>query len=443
MRWKGKMKTLQCESESAIRTLWFARKGVIVLSLAFGFAAFVSRYYLELRFYDAKALDQFNVFFDADPNLRLIAFSASSFEGMVSHPNGQLFIGIPIKIVSKTLHILRISRRNEREIGRSLALLVSPLFSSLKAASLIIFFSFLGFSLFRVFLIGFLGLVSFSEIIFGSVPEYYVISGFLLVFLNMLLLDRLQRKDKFGWAVWTVLGILITGITSTNAMFFLLFLFLGSYFTSKNIWHAGKGTLRIGILVSLATGMCFCGWHLVCGKSIRMEALDSGRWAKRYIHKSPGEPIGRIAEAVVSVIAPPALYTKGNTALSEGDRYQFMFTLDHRDRINATILLLLTLILLLAGTTRGLLHAADFRILTAVSLFVVVVNLVFHSYWGSEYFLYSQHSLISIIILLSGNLLFRGKAAIFATGIFMFYVAGVFINNARLIQEIIGYFSAI
>lgn len=415
--------------------LTFKNKKIIFLLLFFILIAFILTYYLEAYWDSKNIFNQVDILFNTDPSLRLSAFvdgSGTDIAGGILHPNLSNFFNIPIRILSKGIHILNFSRSSELTIRRSLGLCISPIFSSLKVLLLIILFNLLGFSFFQISALTILCILSFSEIIFGSVPDHFIIIGSLIVFLYIIFVNNFEKSKNSKWITWVFTGIVFAGISIFSLVFFILFCYITLYLVNKNVIKATLLTASIVIIVLLVTILLSnIGNAVYKRKSTPNNSF--GEYLEAYIVKSPMKKIKKIPDALINTIAPLDINTIKQKA--RYPEYNFIFTLDNSRR-NTNFLSFLTIVFITLGAIRGLAHNPSFRILTFLSLAILIFNLIFFAFWGDEYFLYSQYWLIPLIFLMSGNMLFKGRISILVKCLFLIYIIMIFFNNISLLHKL-------
>jgi hypothetical protein len=135
--------------------------------------------------------------------------------------------------------------------------------------------------------------------------------------------------------------------------------------------------------------------------------------------------------AIVNTLAPADVGTKNN---EDQGQYSYQFTLEK----SSGAWRVLPAGLLLATGTLGCLRRPDPMFsLGVASLGILTFNFLLHAVWGQEYFLYSQHWLIPLLVLLSGNLTCKGRRLQVAHCALGLVVVCVMANNALLVSEML------
>lgn len=105
-------------------------------------------------------------------------------------------------------------------------------------------------------------------------------------------------------------------------------------------------------------------------------------------------------------------------------------------RISILIIIMITIGITFVGAINLLKNGTLFQSLAISSLLILIYNWFFHAFWGSEYFLYSQHWICSLIILISGIFLTKRSYSGPITSIFLAYLIFVIYNNLVTLNDI-------
>jgi hypothetical protein len=92
--------------------------------------------------------------------------------------------------------------------------------------------------------------------------------------------------------------------------------------------------------------------------------------------------------------------------------------------------------LTVSGAVACLRAGNPLRTLGAASLTLLAFNLVLHSVWGDAFFLYSQHWLVPLAVLLAGNLTWPGLTGRAFTAVYAAAGVAMFFHNAALLNRI-------
>ncbi|UCE07115.1 MAG: hypothetical protein JSW07_03505, partial [bacterium] len=157
----------------------------VAVGLLIAVVGFLCHLNLELKFERLEVYNQYNVFFDADPNVVLYSFANLGdvpnkdpyYRRQLAHPNVVGFFSVPIRALVKVLSTIFPNKFDERYLQRQLAFLIVPISAALFYLVLHRLFLRLGFSLPLASLLTLLVFVSFSQVLFGSIPELFAISN--------------------------------------------------------------------------------------------------------------------------------------------------------------------------------------------------------------------------------------------------------------------------
>jgi hypothetical protein len=318
---------------------------------------------------------------------------------------------------------------------------------------------------------------SFSQLVFGSVPDHFAVSGCLLAISYLVAAGHLQRGGPVPWRAWLACGILATSVTVTNlvsigilfattviatrtrdsrpirSIVLFLALVCGMTYTLALLGYslesafsgtvASRGAGLPGVTtgeqqeqtrdeISVAEPSAKPESHPQPDRSLWRRFMSSDlKWMNRFWEADTVGKLGQILPAIANTLAPAGVNTKNNV-WGQGERYNYQFTLE---KTSGTLPTVLAAILLATGTLRCLNRSEPLYSLAVASLGILAFNFLLHTVWGQEYFLYSQHWLIALLVLLAGNLACEGKRLAISTAALGILVVCVMANNALLIQE--------
>ena len=106
-----------------------------ILAFSFAVLAFAVSYELELRFDGLRVFKDYNVLFDTDPIVQLesLRTGKNRYGRNLAHPNLANLFNPPVRALVQMITRSDLSDRSTSELSRSLALLVVPAASGLKA----------------------------------------------------------------------------------------------------------------------------------------------------------------------------------------------------------------------------------------------------------------------------------------------------------------------
>ena len=168
------------------------------------------------------------------------------------------------------------------------------------------------------------------------------------------------------------------------------------------------------------------------------DSFWSGRshvaFVQRYLRSDLVQKVLRLPAVVTNSIAPTRVNVMPNTAPEPEARYDFQFTIEG----TASPWPVMFGMALLASGTFGCLQAqGSYRFLAIAALTILVFNLAMHSAFGNEFFLYSQHWLAALLVLLGGNLAYRGPYRCVGGWLWSLSLLAVLANNVARIAEML------
>lgn len=376
------------------------------LAAFFGVATFVLNYAVECRLNSLQVFGQYNILFDADPNTRLDSICSGVEGRSLIHPHLSNVFSLPIMLVGKVAIVLGLDGQQEIPLRRSLGLLVVPVASGLTASVWFFLFLLLGLSVWRSSILTSLGAMSFSQLVFGSMPDHFAVGGLALALCYLLAADDLNRGGRVRWLAWMAAGMLTMGITATNVITPAVLLFTCLLRRGWGVLDACRRTIAFGAIVSVITyataiacSACFGDMDVMLSEKDNITFVGK-YWTDDAFHKAM-----RLPALLANTIAPPSVGVMPNTVRGYGERYDIEFTLESTTGV---LPVLICGVLLVSGTIGGFKGTPSYRVVAMASVAILALNLIMHTFFGRESFLYSQHWLTPLLVLLGGNLSYRG-----------------------------------
>ena len=413
---------------------WSSQKQrIVATAIALAVLAFVLDLTIALRLSGLGAVDQYDVLFNADTIARIECMVENECGGRssFSHPNLAVLLNPPVQSASWVLTHTIFVEHSEAQMRRVFALVTGPLASALKASAVFFLFLLLGLRLTHSTLLSLLSIVSFSQLVFGSIPEGFALSGLLIAIAYLLCAHSIRTNNQTLWP-WIVIGIVTTGITVTNLVIIVILFGTAQLYNRVRV---DKVVLKAILLVAAVAVPTAVLPQMVKGTyGLREVSLKGGaEYTKRWMNTQ--RTVDRALETPVAwahTIAAPAPKTARNMrAIAEGSKYDFRFTLQPPRAYNCREpLTLLLLLLLLAGVVSYRYAPRIAKWTCGASVVIVVFNWALHSVWGVELFLYSQHWQLSLLVLLAGPL-FMDKpfARRFAVYVVVALILAVVVQN--------------
>ena len=410
----------------------------IYLTLFLLLIAFFVDYLFALKLYHLKVFEQWDTLFGSDPVAALnnIGNGWGGGKAGLSHPNFANFFSLPIRGMAKVIAIL-IPETPDFVIRKQLALIVLPLASALQASFFYLILRRLNLSILQALILSLIEIVSFSQLIFGSTPDSFGLSSLAITTGILLMNCTFQIKNRVVFFAWLVIGIFGAGITITNIIPISILQLFSLLPIERNLKVAVSKTIATAIIAIIVTFfLAFMGGQIYnrdndsfFNNPSRNEALRTD--IKNRFFEFPSTLGNTLFSSKPRII-------ENETAIRNQHKFQYAFTLKETpallsaNRWFSIVLLGLVVcgaVILIRGSTFD-------KNLAKALLAIIFYNWVFHSFWGSELFLYSNHWLVSELLLMSGC--FRAtsirnhiKAII---GIVIFSCLAI--NNAKIINFI-------
>ena len=407
----------------------------LILALTFSLLSFAVHCTIESRLDKLGVFDQNDVLFDADPEVRLDALAHGWGGRSWIHPNLANFFNPPIRVLGILSQHGHIVTHTQKEVRRTLGLFILPLASSLQTFVMFWVFSFLDLSLFQVSLLTILNLFSFSQLIFGSIPDHFGLTGLIISICLLLAIDLIRRNGKMRWWAWISVSVVAVGITITNGITVGLLLWITLAFVLKKIAKPTLITaavLGVSGIINVSTGLVLN--QMYYGGQNFEDSLDHVRYVvTEYTHQDVGNGFLRFPAAVIDTLSPRAIKVKDyEVGIKDGLRYRIQFSLEDAPAVNYRPQQFLRLVVfLLFGIGAFCFVWADMpmRCLGVAAIMVLAYNWVLHGFWGTEMILYSQHWQAVTVLLIAGVLLSRSRRLPAVTLLLGLIVTTLIINN--------------
>jgi len=411
-------------------------RATIFVALGLGLVSFCIHFALS-RMLDAHgAIARINLFFDCDTGWYLEGFESGAGgigsyggRGMV-HPNVANFVHPPVMILSKVVGAIG-GERAESRARHALALAVAPLAAATGTAFLFLSLTIAGQSVGAALLAVALSLASFSGLMFGVLPESFPLTGAIFSFI-FYLVSLSARRGEIAPLPWLIGGTLLFSVTTTNIVPFAMILALTVYVQTRSFESALRCSGKI-VLGSIAlTGALFV---LLTAAHGAFGRLSFGGGQLEDLHRPTLEAFWSFPRALMYTLVPP----QPNTLLASADsepgegrrgavvRFTFRNDLDQikqDDKAVAStlpaegdpVLGAIVIALFLSSVTIALYNLprvdGALKTLFLAALALLGFNWIFHSIFGKELFLYSQHWQVALMVVLSMALVGRSWVGI-------------------------------
>ncbi|WP_162914563.1 hypothetical protein [Desertibaculum subflavum] len=321
------------------------------------------------------AYERLDILFNADSKgaLQEMTTGTGLRARSVSHPLYHVLIGYPVKYL--VLAVAALLRQPAGEIARHF-IYVTPLVAA--ALTTLLYATLRRFCASRAacLLAAIFFAAGFAMLVFGSILEHFLLSGFLIAAAFAAALHMVARRT-FSRLFWIGAAFLCGAITVTNLVpIGILFLLHAIY--------VGRPAIRDALVISLTSVALLAGAMVATHYLVQDYNLGGPSMPEKYLVADYMDRLVHIPDFLVNAVAPSAV------ALEPTD-HGTGFTLNGvRSAISLPGLALLVMLTLSA---HAWLRSRDrtFRFAMAAAALVVAFNLVFHSFWGDEVFLYAPH----------------------------------------------------
>lgn len=432
-----------------------SRRFLASIALLIAVGGFLTHLTIERRLNRLHVFDQANLLFDADPNEVLDTLAAGGYlvdlgdrQGFI-HPGMRLFLTAPIKAAALAIATVSADANSVAAWRRQLAMLTVPTCAAVFYILFFIVVSRLGMSAIDAALVTILTGLSFSQLLFGSVPESFPISNLALM-AAFLLFVLPTPAGRWRIAAWVVIGTFASGIIVTNVISVAILM----WFDGIRVGHGPlKSAMRtcatsiaaVSLILSLNTiTNRIVGIHHTVARDAAFVA-DFATYRPRAIAK---KLLTFPALLTTTVLAPKTHTVPDRYAVSMSWRYPFRFTFDVDDErgsstspfaIRNLIGIACTALLGLAvlGMRRDTAQQRQVFLLCSACLAVIAFNWAFHSFWGGDRFLYSQHWEAAMMLLLVGVVVTYAPASPATTAALAAITLLVGANNLHVLADML------
>ncbi len=415
-------------------------RSTVAAALVLALLSFALGTVVSLRLSELRVYDEWDVWFNADPNVYLATFADRPPHFDYRHPAIWLFTQAPIAAGAHLLEPLHLVGASPEAVRRALALLLAPAAGACRSVVLLLFLRGLVGRLRPAIALCLLDAVSFAGIAFGSIPESYPLSALAIAAMYLLAYRWHPRTIWRSRLVWTLLGATAIAVTITNAIPFVVLLA-----TSRLRAGASRAsTLRaLGATLAVATlavgGAAWAGavrWRLPV-------SLHSVPHVEYFYHLPTLSRAAQVARGFGHTFLAPRPGTIPTWApITESPDYRDLFSFsvpDARARA-APWRGLVTAAALLLGISGFVLRRGPPLDLAAPTV-ILLLNFVLHLFYGHEYALYALHWQASLLVLLAGIALLPLRDGAKDLLLFLF-AAATAVNSALLMRALFASLSA-
>ncbi len=375
-----------------------------------------------IQLHQLQAFAQYNVFFDADSNQYISAVAHGWSFNRTLHPGYALFFNVPVRFLAQLAGLWEPSWVMPFREGAALLL---PSISG--ALAIYIFWSSL--ALLRIALphrmAGTLLLAgSFSQMVFGVIPESYSTSGmlFCLVLWMSARTVAAQKESScshLGWkqqTAWLALAIAMTGVTVTNG-----FACVAAWAAlhgrpgqrKRAAVQAGIAAAIVGLSIFVLSALDRFVYSLDANdryRAVTANLISTGPWSNVFVPNSIATRLLTLpAHMGSAIVPPPPNWTSIALPGRDADKYKEGLTLIEavESPVTALFWMGLTVVLVLAlkfspsGAGKTKVNAEElWPSILSVLAALLAFQVALHATWGREMFLYSQHWLAAVVLVM-------------------------------------------
>lgn len=449
----------------------------VVATVLLSVAVFALHWWLANGLFGAGAMEGMSRLFGADTAMNLGIAKGESRALQLVHPVYYEALRHLVMAASRLPHGPLGDSHSGEATGRAVVLLISPLSSALLTAVMVRLLRRMGLLLRDALALALLSSVSFSRVIFGSIPETYAPSALVLACSYWLYARTPARKRPGSEVAWLALACAASCITITNIMPVAVLRLFRERKTGAGIAGAVTRTALFSVIaVAVAVGLGTTAVKLREGPRQNIEATLG--YVRRFIDPNPWVGLATFPTAVANSVAPPmpalvragfwlsrsgtlrhprvslpeavceareeALGASPNPAGREPGAGGSRITLQHTHEVlSARNLVSAALLALLAWVTLRRRRADPLeRSLYAASALILCYNWLLHGFWGDEEFLYSMHWHVPLVVLMAiAVLAIPSRWRRLGTSLLAVVAAACAANSARIILALLDHLS--
>ena len=366
--------------------------------LLFSFIYFLLCYSLAIDWYENSYFSVLDIFFDSDPNFNLNSFSHGWGRRAITHPLLE-FLTVPVRIVEiiYSSFFVITDRLHFREL---LALSVSPVFSSLTLIFIYKTLIILDIKPLDASIFTSIFAVSFTNIIFAVIPESYAISCFFVSLLIFYFFKNERLKESGNSVFWFSIAVFLSGTTVTNICIFYLVFFIHLLKNEQLSW---VDAATKSLLYSISAFSIVIIFYKVSPFLLSHEAgnIATPEWIKKFVSSSlrdSGRNTVNFFSASLNGFVGVFPETRVNVFCKNFSCNSIYFT-----RYKSDFFLLISVALFwLAFFFQSIKFflKKEWKNLYLICGLIITFNFTLHILFGTEMFLYTQHWITPLFLLL-------------------------------------------
>jgi hypothetical protein len=234
-------------------------------------------------------------------------------------------------------------------------------------------------------------------------PDHFILSNLLAACCLLMCTWRWpsDRRDLLWWP----LGVAATGVTITNVAIPACGYFAVQYRAAGDFWRSAWATARYGAVVLVVTAVVALAAAAASGQLDRLVPQEmGGRGSEsmllRYIASNPLARAARAPKAVADSLAPSGVTLAPPASTERTTTREPHLSLETGAKLLGTPLLVLVVL----GAAIAGHRSADkgFSAPVGAALAILGGNVAVHALFGKEYFLYSQHWMAALWLVIGG-----------------------------------------
>lgn len=355
-------------------------------------------YTLTISWYRSGYLGVYNIFFDADPSANLDSLAHGWGRHAVAHAFLEIF-ALPIRVLE--VIIFRLGLISNRFLFREMeALLISPAFST---ATNMVFYKTLRLASLKIFdavIITLIFAFSFSNLLFAIIPETFAISCFLISLLFYYYFLCRSTDSRGNPAVWLTIAIALAGITITNIGIFAVV--YAAHLRVREKRTISNSIVRPLVYSAASVAVVITYYNVIHFlMKVPKGAEGNMEWIAIYLSTSFSKVVLNLTNflsASLNSFVATMTSVAGTETINGMECNLLSFTRRPGDILWMVPVFLFFIII--AFNTRKHIKSEKWRELYLLSILVIAYNFVLHGFFGREIFVYTQHWIVPLTLLM-------------------------------------------
>ena len=401
--------------------------------LFFSLIYFLSGYFLAITWYESKFFSVVDIFFESNPSTNLNSLSHGWGGHAITHPFLNFFT-VPVRVV-EFVYSLFFDITDRVKFRELVALSISPLFSSLTLLYLYKTLIVLNIKPLDAIIFTLIFSITFTNIIFSIVPESYGISCFLISVLLHYFFTYENSGRYYDSVVWFILAVSLAGVTITNICIFSLVFFI-HLLKNKNM-NCKYAVILMAFYAIFAFLSVMLFYQLTLNLlDLRVRPTGSISWKLQWLQTdTAGIATNAINFFSASINSFFGIFPeiKANKHCKDVSCNAIYF---NRNKSHLVFLVIVALVwAFFLFYSRKFLREKKWVNLYIICSLIVAYNFILHIFFGTETFLYTQHWIVPIFLLMI-PMLEKSRMASIILLLLLVIVNGYFLLSA---DQLVGY----